>query len=123
MKAGRILWLAVAIAAPSAARANELNGVWLRDDGKVRVNIAACGDRTCATNVWVRDPAGGEAVGDRLVMQLAKQPDGSLAGTAQDPKRGLNMSITLRVASNRFTSRGCLLGRVVCREVSWTAAR
>lgn len=107
----------------ASASASELDGVWLRGDGNARVRIASCGSQICATNIWIGDTSGGEAVGDRLVMTLAKEGDGSLVGSAYDSKRGWNISMTIRVAGRSFTSHGCLAGRFICRDVSWTAAR
>lgn len=75
-----------AFAGPAAA-ASELAGTWLRDDGNARVRIAPCGDKTCATNLWIGDTSKGEEVGDRLVMTLDRQPDGTFTGQAYDPKR------------------------------------
>jgi uncharacterized protein (DUF2147 family) len=111
----------VALAPPVLA--NSIDGVWLRGDGNARVRIAACGSQICATNLWIGDTSGGEAVGDQLVMSLSPQPDGSLAGTAYDPKRDRRYSLTIRVSSDQLVTRGCLLGRFLCRDVKWTAAR
>lgn len=121
---GAIVVLALApVLAATAAKASELNGVWARGDGQARVRIAPCGSNVCATNVWVSDPSSGEAVGDRLVMTLAKQPNGSLSGTAFDQKRNLNISMTVRVSQNSLNTRGCLVGQMICKDMSWTAVR
>jgi uncharacterized protein (DUF2147 family) len=75
------------IAGAAPAIANSIDGVWLRGDGNARVRIEACGSQVCATNLWIGDTSGGEEVGDKLVMTLSPQPDGSFTGTAYDPKR------------------------------------
>ena len=116
-------WLIGSAFAASSAGASELDGVWARGDGNARVRIASCGAKICATNIWVKDTSQGEAVGDQLVMTVAKQPDGSLAGQAYDSKRGLNLSLTIRVAGRSFTSRGCVLGQFLCRDATWTAMK
>ncbi|TQI74038.1 uncharacterized protein (DUF2147 family) [Bosea sp. AK1] len=111
----------VAISAHSAA-ANDLDGTWLRDDGNARVRIAPCGDKICATNLWIGDTSKGEAAGDKLVMTLARQPDGTFSGNAYDPKRDWTYSMTITVTPGTLTTRGCIVGRLICRDVNWKAA-
>lgn len=107
-----------------AADQPDPRGVWLRDDGKARVRISACGAGTvCATNLWIGDTSRGEAVGDRLIMTLAPKSATVLTGKAYDPKRKLTYSITVDVRGNRLTTRGCIAGGLLCRNVSWTPAR
>ena len=115
--------LAIALASLcfGGAAANELDGTWLRDDGNARVRIAPCGDRVCATNLWIGDTSKGEAVGDRLVMTLARQPDGTFSGDAYDAKRERTYSMTITATPGALTTRGCILGRLICRDVRWKA--
>ena len=110
----------IAFSAHSAA-ANDLGGTWLRDDGNARVRIAPCGDKTCATNLWIGDTSKGEAAGDKLVMTLARQPDGTFSGNAYDPKRDWTYSMTITATPGALTTRGCLVGRLICRDVNWKA--
>jgi len=118
------LLLALALAAASAggAAAGTIDGTWLRDDGNARVRIAPCGDKTCATNLWIGDTSKGEAAGDRLILTLARQPDGSFSGNAYDPKRDWTYSMTITVRPGALITRGCILGRLICRDVNWKAA-
>ncbi|MGO4404397.1 DUF2147 domain-containing protein [Bosea sp. RAF48] len=115
--------LALAFAALSAggAAAGDLDGTWLRDDGNARVRIAPCGDKICATNLWIGDTSKGEAAGDRLIMTLARQPDGTFSGNAYDPKRDWSYSMTITATAGALTTRGCIVGRLICRDVNWKA--
>lgn len=125
MKTPAILSVAALLLAGPAAIAQEAaepNGVWMRDDGNARVEIAPCGDNLCATNLWIGDTSKGEEVGDRLVMSLEPQSENTLAGTAYDEKRDRTYSMTLQVAQNGLVTRGCVLGGLLCRNVSWTPA-
>ena len=99
------------------------SGVWARSDGNARVRIAPCGASLCATNVWIRDTSKGEEVGDKLIMTLEPKSQSTLAGKAYDPKRKLTYSMTLRMAKNGLTTRGCIIGGLICRNVSWTPAK
>ncbi|MGE6784518.1 DUF2147 domain-containing protein [Ensifer adhaerens] len=106
-----------------AQQAADPSGVWLRDDGNARVEIAPCGDNICATNLWIGDTSKGEAAGDRLVMSLEAKSADTLSGTAYDEKRDRTYSITVKVANDALVTRGCILGGVLCRDVHWKPAR
>ena len=99
------------------------SGTWNRGDGNARVRIAPCGSNICATNVWIRDTGGGEAVGDRLVMTLQPKSADTLTGKAFDAKRDLTYAIQVKVAGQRLVTRGCLVGGLVCKSVNWSRAR
>ena len=112
--------LSLASCTALAAQERNPNGVWLREDGNARVRIAPCGGNICATNLWIKDTSKGEEVGDRLVMSLDRKSVTALAGTAYDPKRDKTYAITVIVNSASLTTRGCILGGVLCRDVGWT---
>lgn len=123
-----LLFLTVAtlmLAQPSAfaQQAADPSGIWMRDDGNARVEIAPCGNDICATNLWVGDTSGGEDAGDVLVMSLEPRSEKQLAGTAYDRKRDRSYSITIDVQDEGLVTRGCVLGGLLCRNVSWTPAR
>lgn len=118
----RLLLVLLFASGSAAATSTTLDGVWLRDDGNARVRIARCGDNICATNLWIGDTSKGEEPGDRLVMTLSRQTDGSFAGTAYDPKRGWTFSMTVKAAPGELNTRGCIIGRLLCRDVNWRAA-
>jgi len=104
-----------------AATVPDPSGVWMRGDGNARVRIAPCGEKICATNLWIKDTSRGEAVGDRLIMSIAPEDADTLSGEAYDPKRKMTYTITVTVAKDRLATRGCML-KVLCANVSWTRA-
>jgi uncharacterized protein (DUF2147 family) len=117
---------AVATLVSAMAHADVLSdarGVWLRDDGNARVKIAPCGEKLCATNLWIRDTSKGEEIGDKLIMTLKPNSSSTLEGTAYDPKRKLTFSMTLRVAGKGLTTRGCVIGGVICKNTNWTPTK
>ncbi len=118
------LLLAVAFASfwAASASATDIDGTWLRDDGNARVRIAPCGDKICATNLWIGDTSKGEAAGDKLILTLARQADGTYSGTAYDPKRDKTFSMTITAKPGALTTRGCIVGGLLCRDVNWKAA-
>jgi uncharacterized protein (DUF2147 family) len=111
----------IAFGAVSGANAAEkVDGQWARDDGAIRTQIGPCEGNICATNTWAKNPQGDEKVGDKLVMTL-KETDGKRwNGTAFDPQRNLSYSMELNVSGNKMTTRGCILGGILCRNVGWT---
>jgi uncharacterized protein (DUF2147 family) len=111
--------LSLAFAQTMVAPAAELGGVWMRDDGNARVRIAPCGDKTCATNLWIGDTSKGEAPGDRLVMTLKRSSDTEFSGDAYDPKRGMTYSVDITIGNQAMTTRGCILVRLVCKTIRW----
>lgn len=121
-RAAAVLVLSIANCSALAAQEPSPDGVWMRDDGNARVRIAPCGSKLCATNLWIKDTSEGEEVGDRLVMSLDRKSDTKLAGTAYDSKRDRTYAITVIVGRNSLTTRGCILGGLLCRDVNWAPA-
>ncbi|MEQ1943844.1 DUF2147 domain-containing protein [Mesorhizobium sp. VNQ89] len=107
-----------------AAEAGEsgIEGQWKREDGNALVRIAPCGKDICATNLWIRDTSRGEEVGDKLVMSLTPDDANTYSGNAYDPKRKLNYSIVVTARKGGLVTRGCFVGKMICKDVSWTAA-
>jgi uncharacterized protein (DUF2147 family) len=102
--------------------AGEISGHWSRGDGVAKVKIEPCGDAFCAVNTWIKDPAGNEKVGDRLIFDIARQSDGSLKGTAFDPQRDMNYNLKIQLADDKdqMTTKGCVVFGLLCKSMSWT---
>jgi uncharacterized protein (DUF2147 family) len=96
------------------------SGVWTRGDGNARVVIRRCGEAYCATNIWIKDTSNGEAIGDRLVMNVVPQSPTVLSGSAYDIKRKMTYSMEISVAPASLSSRGCLVGGAICKTETWS---
>lgn len=110
----------------SAAQADEFSdsrGVWIRDDGNAKVSIAPCGQKLCATNLWISDTSKGEQAGDMLITTLKPGSQGALTGKAYDPKRDRTYSMTLKVKNGGLITRGCVGAGLICKDVRWTQAK
>jgi uncharacterized protein (DUF2147 family) len=115
------LVLASVLASPVAAvSATSPDGDWARDDGLIRTHIGPCGDEICATNIWAKNPNGDEKVGDTLIMTLNAEDAENFSGKAFDPQRKSTYSMHLSVNGNKLTTRGCVLGGLLCKDASWT---
>jgi uncharacterized protein (DUF2147 family) len=115
--------LFVAFIQMAGAEAADMDGMWSRDDGNARVRIAPCGDKSCATNFWIRDTSKGEAPGDQLIMSLKRSSDTEFSGTAFDPKRGMSYSVDVMVGKQTMKTKGCVLVRLLCKTVGWTEVK
>ena len=110
----------LAFGAATAVHAAELDGNWARGDGKARVKIARCGADVCATNTWIKPGTPSEKAGDVLVMKISQVSEGLYSGSAFDPQRDMSYKITLEVGASNMTTKGCVLGGLLCKGVGWT---
>jgi uncharacterized protein (DUF2147 family) len=119
--------LAVLLCLPALAQEaggfGDTLGNWARDDGDAKVRMAPCGAALCATNTWIRDPASSEKAGDRLVMALKPAGADAWKGTAYDPQRKRSYGMTMSLKGGKLLTRGCVLGGLLCKSVSWTRIR
>lgn len=98
-------------------------GAWQRGDGIARVKVAPCGKVICMTNTFIRPDVTDEKVGERLEFNLDGRDGAALTGTAFDPKSGKSFVTTVTVSGERMTTRGCILGGVICKSTEWTRVR
>ncbi len=82
---------------------------------------SAAASQLCARNTWIRDPSGGEAVGDVLVLDVSPKSGDVLKGTAYDPKRKLGYSMTISASKDKLDTRGCIVGGLICKTVKLDA--
>lgn len=120
MKTALLIATVLVLGVRVAAQASDIDGDWARSDGKARVKIARCGSDICATNTWIEPGTPSEKAGDVLVMKVQKVSDGSYSGSAFDPQRDMSYRITLDVSGDTMTSKGCVLGGLLCKGVGWT---
>lgn len=106
----------------AAARAGA-EGVWIRNDGKGKVQFAACGSALCGTIVWLRDPNGPAHVGEQVFFDMRPSAPNHWAGSAHNPEDGRDYDGTMVLGGNRLTTQGCALGGMICKTVVWTRAR
>lgn len=103
-----------------AVAETSIYGSWARGDGVARVRIAPCGSSICAVNTWIKAGVTDEKVGDKLVMNVEPTTPAALSGTAFDPQRNLNYKLKVTLSAKSMTTRGCVLGGLICKNVGWT---
>jgi uncharacterized protein (DUF2147 family) len=114
------LTLLVAVAASSTALAADPTGLWLRENGKGTVRIAACGAALCGTVASVKDPDSAAKVGQRVFYGMVPAGENSWSGHAFNPEDGKTYSGTMTLAGNHLTTAGCVLGGWICKTVGWS---
>jgi uncharacterized protein (DUF2147 family) len=95
-------------------------GDWARGDGKTKIHVASCGAEICARNTWVRHGVSGEKVGDRLILKVNPAGAEHWSGNAFDPQRKQNYAINVHVTDGHMTTRGCVMGGLMCQSMNWT---
>lgn len=115
--------IGLGLAMPALAEAESPMGEWARGDGAAKVRIAPCGENICATNTWIKPGTKSEKTGDVLVMTISKDGQGTYKGSAFDPQRNMNFKLKLTVEGKSMTTRGCVLGGIVCKSVSWSKVK
>ncbi|MGI8526186.1 MAG: DUF2147 domain-containing protein [Pseudolabrys sp.] len=121
------LFLAPLLPAMAQVHDHEFKGQWQRGDGVAQVNVAPCGNANplamCMTNTAIRNSTAGEKVGDKLIVTAKAASGHTLAGTAYDPQRQRSYAIEVNVSGNSMTTRGCVVGGLLCKTVHWTRLR
>jgi len=113
------LLMAGATGASLAAVRPAYLGDWARADGKTKIRVAPCGAVVCARNTWVKRGVSSERVGDRLILKVRAAGAGKWSGSAFDPRRSETYSIRVYVADRRMTTRGCMMGGLMCESMGW----
>lgn len=117
--AGLAAFLMIGAAGASFAAQPPYLGNWARADGKTKIHVASCGAVVCARNTWVKRGVSGEKVGDRLILTVSAAGAGKWSGSAFDPQRSRTYSILVYVAHSRMTTRGCMMGGLMCESLAW----
>ena len=114
--------LAIGASGLSLAHEAAYLGNWARADGKTRIHVASCGAEVCARNTWVRHGVSGEKVGDRLILKVKPAGVEHWSGHAFDPQRKQNYSINVHATAKHMTTRGCVMGGLMCESMNWQRA-
>lgn len=120
MKILSSLILSLVVAASANAAGPDPMGQWARGDGNAKVKIVRCGANLCAINTWIKPGTPSEKAGDKLVMTVQPTGDDTLSGTAFDPQRDMSYKMSLTVSGDSMTTKGCILGGLLCKGVNWT---
>jgi uncharacterized protein (DUF2147 family) len=117
--------LALPIAAPLPALAQDATGLWrseATEEGTIEVKIAPCGPALCGTILRARDLAGAEQPyphsGKPMIWDMVADGPGQWSGgQIRDPRNGRTFASKIELAGNRLIVAGCVLG--ICQRQNW----
>jgi len=133
----------IGLGATAPCRAADISGIWLNNTGDAHIRMAKCGDGTCGTIVWLKepkDPKTGKAPTDQHNPDPAKRANPILGlmvaidfhSTSAEPNkfigrfynaddgRTYNGSITA-AGANELRVEGCLA--IFCQAETWTRVK
>lgn len=113
----------IAIVAASTAQAGDPTGLWLRENGKGTVRIAACGAALCGAVASVKDPDSAAKVGQRVFYGMVPSGENSWSGHAFNPEDGKTYNGTMTLSGSHLTTSGCVLGGLICKTVGWSRVK
>ncbi len=111
--------------------ADDPTGVWLRDTGTSKVRIAPCGDALCGIVAWEMEPKKDvnnpdeskrlrPVLGTRIFFNMKPNGENKWSGSAYNPEDGKTYSGAMSLNGSTLTTKGCVLGGLICKSVSWT---
>ena len=85
-----------------------------------RVRIANCGGgAVCGHITWLREPGKTPAkIGQRVFYDM-KPDGGGWTGSAFNPDDGRTYTGKASVSGSSMTTKGCVLGGLICKSYSW----
>lgn len=120
--------LAGAVLVCQPAAAETIDGLWRSPDGKtgsyLHVQVQPCGENTdarCGVVTGTFAGAKRQALGQQVMRDMQRQPNGTWEGTVIQPLKGevYNSRIS-PVGDDAMIVEGCVLGMLLCREQRWT---
>ena len=121
----------IVILQASAGLSAEVTGTWLRETGTSKVRIAPCGEALCGTIAWEKSPRndvnnpdaskrGRPLVGTQVFFNMKPAGSNKWDGSAYNPEDGKTYSGSMTLSGEALTTKGCVLGGLICKSVSWS---
>lgn len=120
MRLAALVIVGLAASQTSAWAADDLVGNWQRSDGTSRIRMAPCGGGICGTVTWLKNPDSPGKVGQQVFFGMKPSGAGSWSGSAFNPEDGKTYSGSASVSGASLTTKGCALGGLVCKTVTWS---
>jgi uncharacterized protein (DUF2147 family) len=106
----------------TALRAEDADGVWMREDGASKVRFSSCGDSLCGTIVWLKNPESKAHVGQKVFYDMARADQNSWTGHAFNPEDGKTYSGKMVISGKKLRTSGCVFGGLICKSMNWVRA-
>jgi uncharacterized protein (DUF2147 family) len=111
--------LGAALLGATQVRAEDVQGVWTRDDGAVKVEFSSCGDAVCGAVAWLRSAKGAAKVGQRVFFDMVRSDQITWTGKAFNPDDGRTYSGKMILSGKKLKTSGCVMGGLICKTVVW----
>jgi len=115
-----LLAAAFAAAACGTALAGDVTGVWMRSDGKTKVQFSPCGAAVCGVVAWNEDKNAPAHIGQHVFNDMRPAGENEWSGSAFNPEDGKTYSGKMSLAGNILTTSGCALGGLICKSMTWS---
>ena len=111
--------LLFALAYGGAARAEDVQGVWTRDDGAVKVEFTPCGAAVCGAVAWLKPSSSPAKVGQRVFFDMMRSDQITWTGKAFNPEDGRTYAGKMVLSGKKLKTSGCVMGGLICKTVVW----
>ena len=132
-----VLGLVTFAMTPGPARAGEPTGIWLSQDGDVKMKVARCGDAICSTIAWLKNPNDEKGkpkvdlnnadaskrsrpiMGSAIILPMKADGADRWSGQVYNAEDGKTYSGSFALSgANRADLKGCVA--IICKTKTWT---
>ena len=118
------LALTVLFLTTGSGLADEVLGIWSRDNGSLDVKFETCGNAICGNIAWLRPGSDTKAkVGQRVFYDMRPDAPNSWTGKAVNPNNGAIYSGSMSIEKSNLKTSGCIIGGLICKSAIWRRVR
>jgi len=122
---------------PGSAWAGDPTGMWLSQDGDVKMKVARCGDAICSTIAWLKDPNDEKGkpkvdlnnadaskrsrpiMGSAIILPMKADGADKWSGQVYNAEDGKTYSGSFALSgANKADLKGCVA--IICKTKTWT---
>ncbi|MBW8880929.1 MAG: DUF2147 domain-containing protein [Asticcacaulis sp.] len=105
---------------PAVATAADLSGSWERSTGTSRIRFETCDSGLCGRIAWIRPGVKSRGyIGQTIFSKLVKSGATLWTGEAFNPEDGRTYQESVSVDGRVLTTKGCVLGGLICKSETW----
>ena len=132
-----VLGLMTVAMTPGSAWAGDPTGMWLSQDGDVKMKVARCGDAICSTIAWLKNPNDEKAkpkvdlnnadaskrsrpiMGSAIILPMKADGADKWSGQVYNAEDGKTYSGSFALSgANKADLKGCVA--IICKTKTWT---
>jgi uncharacterized protein (DUF2147 family) len=129
--------LGLVTAAASPGWAGDPTGMWMSQDGDVKMKVARCGDAICSTIAWLKDPNDQKGkpkvdlnnadaskrsrpiIGTSIILPMKADGADKWSGQVYNAEDGKTYSGSFTLSgANKADLKGCVA--IICKTRTWT---